>query len=1150
MKNPLRRLINIKEGEGALLSLNFVFFFFMSVTYVIGYCLSDSLFLKVIGKEHLPTMLVFNSVVVVLATFVYFFFADLINNYKLFVYVIILLAILITISRFLIEMDSLTIGAFNLGIVSVYIMFLIFKTIVPAHFGVYLQDIYDPMTAKRLFPIIYTGSGLGFFLGGVMLNQLVEYISPENLLLLSVAIMMIGLLFLTIIQRKILSDNPNEQSRISENKRRKKLLKSSLNNIKTGYHFIKSSQFLMVLAIFVFIFNLIEMIQYFHSMNIFQAEYETKEELTAFLGIFMSVASILMLIIQLFITPGLIKHMGVGYINIIIPTASLIGFILLSISYNLYSGIYTRFINITLTPALFFPVLTTLFFAVPQKVRTRARTFITGIVAPIAIGFAGLALILFRLGSIEYQYTTVFFAIVCIFFIYWVFILKKKYTTSLIKTLSSDDIDLIDNELLLKDKNTIKYFTEKLDKSAEEFDIIVFTELISQISLNQESQQKLIEILVKKYSEGTTDVKKTILKVFKKLGLNNKKIINICIENIVEKLNDEIVLLSLDIMMYTGGKTDINALLSLIEDENPHIFATSSMLLFYYYPDRKKFVNEAIVKKLCSNNVHDMYWAIWIARKIGNYLFMVDVLERLDYDDVELTRISLEYLLSYIKSTVYGVTRFYPYGLLIRLNKLQYHGDDEVRLIVLQLYEQSRNINLREKYFEYLSDPHEKTRDYVLSKIETDNMQLLEDVFNYYSNFGNRENRVYLGITLCKLMNRYRSLEKDVKTYYYGLITFLQVQLSLMEDIYSSEEYFKRIDIEEKSVIHVSEILRERQEVIIKEILKLFAFLTNEQNAVEMVDTVINSLFTKDKGSRALALEALLNIGLKEISSFVVETIEMMYTTDRSTFESDIEEKIFFDRVFTMLGQTDSYIRLAGIIAISKAIRNKKLATSSLIKRKDIVSVIKSLSNNEQIFIRHAVLHLIKQIILNDEQQTSLEGIIDNRIYLQFDNHNGRKDIENIESLKHYIMGDFVNVSLIERVSNLKNTNLFKSMSIELLLSLSKICRMIDKSKDEVVFYEGEIGDSLYIIVDGEVDIFRDYETDNEQYLTTLTKSQSFGEMSVLTLEKRSATIVCKTECKFLQINHSQLLKLGKSNPDILIGIINTLSEIIRDKNK
>lgn len=73
-------------------------------------------------------------------------------------------------------------------------------------------------------------------------------------------------------------------------------------------------------------------------------------------------------------------------------------------------------------------------------------------------------------------------------------------------------------------------------------------------------------------------------------------------------------------------------------------------------------------------------------------------------------------------------------------------------------------------------------------------------------------------------------------------------------------------------------------------------------------------------------------------------------------------------------------------------------------------------------------------------------------------------------------------------------------------------------AQDEYVFKKGDVGDLLYLILDGSVDVLEVDKDGNEKKLAVLTQGQYFGEMALLSKKHRTANIRCREDCNFLGI--------------------------------
>jgi small-conductance mechanosensitive channel/CRP-like cAMP-binding protein len=81
----------------------------------------------------------------------------------------------------------------------------------------------------------------------------------------------------------------------------------------------------------------------------------------------------------------------------------------------------------------------------------------------------------------------------------------------------------------------------------------------------------------------------------------------------------------------------------------------------------------------------------------------------------------------------------------------------------------------------------------------------------------------------------------------------------------------------------------------------------------------------------------------------------------------------------------------------------------------------------------------------------------------------------------------------------------------------------------EVVVHQGDEGSELFFILSGHVDVHRGEGP--HSVVATLNPLQFFGEMSLLTGERRTATIMAKTRLEVLVVHKESLARSLKSNP-------------------
>lgn len=100
----------------------------------------------------------------------------------------------------------------------------------------------------------------------------------------------------------------------------------------------------------------------------------------------------------------------------------------------------------------------------------------------------------------------------------------------------------------------------------------------------------------------------------------------------------------------------------------------------------------------------------------------------------------------------------------------------------------------------------------------------------------------------------------------------------------------------------------------------------------------------------------------------------------------------------------------------------------------------------------------------------------------------------------------------------------------------------------EAIVRQGEVGNSMYVVQAGEVEVLRETE-DGELRLAVLGAGDFFGEMSIFEHEVRSATVRARGEARVLTVDKRTLLKRIKEDPFLAVGILQTMSNRIREIN-
>lgn len=134
---------------------------------------------------------------------------------------------------------------------------------------------------------------------------------------------------------------------------------------------------------------------------------------------------------------------------------------------------------------------------------------------------------------------------------------------------------------------------------------------------------------------------------------------------------------------------------------------------------------------------------------------------------------------------------------------------------------------------------------------------------------------------------------------------------------------------------------------------------------------------------------------------------------------------------------------------------------------------------------------------------------------------------------------------LVEKVLILKALSIFKDTPEHILADLAPLMQEEEYEQGTLIFREGEIGDCMYIIHQGEVNIHKGGTT-----LAILKEKEVFGELSLLDAEVRSASATTHTDCVLFRIEQEPFYELIDNRPEVARGFIKILCQRLRAQNE
>ena len=130
-------------------------------------------------------------------------------------------------------------------------------------------------------------------------------------------------------------------------------------------------------------------------------------------------------------------------------------------------------------------------------------------------------------------------------------------------------------------------------------------------------------------------------------------------------------------------------------------------------------------------------------------------------------------------------------------------------------------------------------------------------------------------------------------------------------------------------------------------------------------------------------------------------------------------------------------------------------------------------------------------------------------------------------------------VPLVERVIFLREVPLFATLPPQDLQPIAAVAEEHVFSEGEMLAVQGEPGDTMYMIVEGEVHVLG---TD-EQELAVLSAGDFIGEMAVISSKPRAASLMAKSAVHVLELHKPAFEAILRERPETALAMMRVLCE-------
>lgn len=99
----------------------------------------------------------------------------------------------------------------------------------------------------------------------------------------------------------------------------------------------------------------------------------------------------------------------------------------------------------------------------------------------------------------------------------------------------------------------------------------------------------------------------------------------------------------------------------------------------------------------------------------------------------------------------------------------------------------------------------------------------------------------------------------------------------------------------------------------------------------------------------------------------------------------------------------------------------------------------------------------------------------------------------------------------------------------------------------EEIICEGEDGNCMFVIQEGEVEVLIKGEEEQEIRLGVRQEGEFFGEMAIFDRDVRSATVRALGEARVLTVDKKNFMRRVHEDPSLAFRLVETMSQRIRE---
>jgi len=586
MNEILKKLFDIREGEGVRASLMFFYVFLLIASLLIVKPVRNSLFITYIGSSQLPYVYILVAIVAAIIISLYTKYSKQIRLSYLLYYTLV-----VSITIFFISWLMLTLNyQADWFYYTFYVWVALFGVLTTSQFWLLANYVFNAREAKRLFGFIGAGAISGGIFGGYLTNFLAHIIGTANLIFFCITFLFISIFIMKYVWRR--SARYNFSERLQQEKRVRGI-NTTDNPIKLLSRSKHLSYLAAIIGISVIVANLVD----FQFLAVVEDRITDTDARTEFIGFWLSNLSVVSLLIQLLLTRQVLNALGVTFSLVFLPIGIVIGALSILINPALWSAVLIKVSEGSFKQSINKAGLELIALPIPTTIKNQGKSFIDIFIDSLATGIGGILLIiLISQFGVSVKYISFIIVLLIGFWFYFIHKVRQEYINSFRLALEKRTIDFQSQNISLEDASIFKSIVNMF-KSDNDRHILYALQLIEDVK-----NDDFIPHLEKLIDHRSDDVKVHTLKILHQYDSN----LSAKVKSLVQSENFDVKVEAIRYLhLFSTG--DGKFLKESLKDEKYQIRTAALIVAAEEYKANKSFREEIEFKNIFDDFVNLCY---------------------------------------------------------------------------------------------------------------------------------------------------------------------------------------------------------------------------------------------------------------------------------------------------------------------------------------------------------------------------------------------------------------------------------------------------------------------------------------------------------------------------------------------------------------